>query len=71
MSTHYANRLRDLRNDPQLIIFYAKENCKHCYGRGYVTYSHPVYGESKQFCRCVEKNVGKETDELSKITQDK
>jgi len=64
MGKQYANRLRDLRNDPQLIVFYAKENCKKCYGRGYQRYSHPTLGDKLVFCKCVEKNVRKETDEL-------
>jgi len=67
MSKEYANRLRDLRNDPQLIVFYAKENCKHCYGKGYQTFNHPVTGDKVVFCRCVEKNVRKETDELERV----
>ena len=66
MGKQYANRLRDIINDPQLIIFYAKANCKKCFGRGFQSYSHPTQGEYKRLCGCVEKNVRKETDELEK-----
>ena len=67
MKIEYSRLLEKLLNNPQLIAFYAKHNCKKCYGRGYQKFNHPITGDRVVFCSCVEKNVRKETDELEKV----
>lgn len=48
----------------QNLLFYVKNNCRHCYGRGKQTFS-PVYGtETVKLCVCVVNKVKKEIDSL-------
>ncbi len=71
MTNHLKERMDDIYDNPQLLKFYAKHNCKHCYGRG--TLTHNIVAETGQWfdkktlCDCVKKAVQKETKELEQI----
>lgn len=61
-------RMRDIIENPHLISFYAKSNCRQCHGRGIITRNLPDgtgdWHERKDMCECVRKAVRKETKEL-------
>jgi hypothetical protein len=61
-------RFKDILENPHLIQFYAKSNCRDCYGRGTRTVSTPneigQWQDRKVLCECVKKAVRKEAKEL-------
>jgi len=64
---HLQHRLADIRDNPHLLQFYAKANCRDCIGRGMRTVS--LKGEfgwqdHTILCECVKKAVKKEAKEL-------
>jgi hypothetical protein len=60
-------RLDDIKANPHLLEFYAKQQCKKCRGRGVVEISVP-FGQRwqayTQLCDCVLKSVRREVSEL-------
>lgn len=52
-------RLVEVAKKEDGTIAYAKENCKRCFGRGYIGFSRPVKGSDLKtkfgpvICRCV------------------
>ena len=65
---HLQQRLNDIYDNPHLLPFYAKGNCKDCHGRG--TRKHSVsngagqWVEQTSLCPCVRKAVKREAREL-------
>jgi len=62
-----ANMKETVTDNPDMLSFYAKKKCKHCYGRGYITRSMPAqvgdtvgFAKRKEICRCVEKGIDTE-----------
>lgn len=59
-----AARLKDLEENPNLISFYTKRNCKDCRGTGSITRSVPTGDGTWSFvtetCACVKKAIKKE-----------
>lgn len=64
----YKSRLKELENNSGNIKMYAKNNCKHCYGRGVKSQVIPVKPKKQlmiqewptEICGCVLKNLQKE-----------
>ena len=44
----------------QIAQAYAKNNCKHCYGRGMLNYISPEGEKYSNYCSCVQKNLKKQ-----------
>jgi hypothetical protein len=52
-------KLKEVSQNPTIRQIYAKQSCKHCYGRGIINLNNQDI-----LCRCVFKNVRKEIKEL-------
>lgn len=58
-----ADELKEIAKNPELALIYAKKNCRHCIGKGWITRSFPVNGQSlerEEICQCVYKKLKKE-----------
>ncbi len=61
------NRLKEVREQPHLLQFYAKSSCKHCNGRGYITRNllrGAQWRDSQELCQCVIRAIQKESKSL-------
>ncbi len=54
--------LEDIKANPHLLSFFARHNCKHCRGRGYIEReisSGGKWEKVRNFCDCVYKAINK------------
>lgn len=61
------DELREAAKDSELARIYAKKNCRHCRGTGFITRSFPVGGqdfERRDLCQCVARGIKKAMEEV-------
>lgn len=60
-------RLDDIEQNPHMIAFYSRKNCKWCRGRGRTVTSIPNgaggWVNQSRICECVKKSIRKELKE--------
>lgn len=58
-----TQRIKDLEENPTLMSFYVKRNCKKCNGKGYININISTingWEDTTVVCDCVFKNLKKE-----------
>jgi len=56
----FSDYIKEIKENPYLLIFYVKPSCNKCWGKGYLSYNSPDASSWKIFCSCVEKSIKKE-----------